>query len=105
MEAAIGFLRWLTQRPQQVYLAKETLNLPVNKRSLAEIPPILAQFADDMKHVIHPNILPVQELPRVIETYTKGIQAIIIGVKTPEEVAQEVQVVKERELAKARGKR
>jgi len=99
-EEAIKFLRWLTQQPQQVYLAKKTLNLPANKESLGEIAPILAQFADDMDRVTHPNILPVQELPFVIEAFTKGIQAIIIGAMTPEEVAEEVQAVKVREMGK-----
>jgi len=103
-EEAIKFLRWLTQQPQQVYLAKKTLNLPANKESLTEIPPILAQFADDMDRVTHPNILPVQELPLVIEAFTKGIQAIIIGAMTPEEVAGEVQAVKVREMGRKVGK-
>ena len=97
-------MRWLTQQPQQVYLAKKTLNLPANKESLTEIPPILAQFADDMDRVTHPNILPVQELPLVIEAFTKGIQAIIIGAMTPEEVAGEVQAVKVREMGRKVGK-
>ena len=93
---AVDFLKWLTAKEQQVFLAKETLNLPSNKDSLADIPEILAQFADDMNNVTHPNVLPVQENPKVIEAFTKGIQAIIIGVKTPEEIAYDVQAVKER---------
>jgi ABC-type glycerol-3-phosphate transport system substrate-binding protein len=97
---AVEFLRWLTQTPQQVFLANETLNLPSNREAIKDIPPILAQFADDMDATTHPNTLPAQEYPRVIETLDKGIQAIIIGVKTPLEVAQEVQAIKEREMAK-----
>ncbi len=95
-QEAINFLRWLTEREQQIFLSKKTLNLPSNKESLANIPGILAQFADDMDYVTHPNILPVQESPRVLEAFTKGIQAIIIGVKTPEQIADEVSKVKER---------
>ena len=34
----------------------------------------------------------------VVEAFDKGLQAIIIGEKTPEEIAQEVQRIKERQL-------
>src|SRR3989338_2901308 len=95
-EEAVAFLKWLTERDQQVFLSEKTLNLPSNRESLANIPSILAQFADDMDNVTHPNVLPVQENPRVLEALTKGIQAIIIGVKTPEQIADDVQKVKER---------
>ena len=96
-EEAIGFLRWLTDKKQQVFLAKSTQNLPSNKYSLAEIPPILAEFADDMDRTTHPSILPVAEFPRVIESFNKGIQSIITGEKTPEQIAKEVQKVKDKE--------
>ena len=43
---------------------------------------------------------PYQEYPKVIETFTKGIQSIIIGEKTAVELASQVQKVKEDELAK-----
>ncbi len=95
---AIEFLRWLTDKEQQVFLAKSTQNLPSNKHSLTEIPPILAEFADDMDRTTHPSVLPVAEFPRVIESFDKGIQSIITGEKTPEQVAKEVQKVKEREM-------
>lgn len=97
-EAAIGFLRWLTKRPQQEFLAKETNNLPSNRYSLTNIPQILSQFADDMERTTHPDVLPVNEYSQVIEFFDKGIQSIIIGEETPEEVARKVQEVKERRL-------
>ena len=103
-EEAVNFLKWLTEREQQIYLAEQTLNLPSNKESLANIPRILADFADDMDNVTHPNILPVQESPRVLEAFAKGIQAVIIGVKTPEEIANEIQAVKERAMKKEAAK-
>ena len=97
-EEAMEFLRWLTAKKQQVFLAKNTQNLPSNKYSLAEIPPILAEFADDMDRTTHPSILPVAEFPRVTESLDKGIQSIITGEKTPEQVAKEAQKVKDREM-------
>lgn len=102
IDKVVNFLRWFTAKGQQAYLANKTRNLPSNKDSLGEIPQVLAQFVDDMDSVTHPNNLNVSEFPKVIEARDKGIQSIIIGEKTPEEVALEVQAVKIRELQKAR---
>jgi ABC-type glycerol-3-phosphate transport system substrate-binding protein len=55
-----------------------------------------------MELTTHPNIWGVSEFPAVIEVIDKGIQSIIIKEKTPEQVAKEVQKIKERELAKKR---
>lgn len=98
-QEAVAFLKWLTAKDQQIYLATETNNLPSNKKSLVNIPEILKQFADDMDSATHPNVLPVNEYSQVIEFFTKGIQSIIIGESTPEEVARRVQEVKERRMA------
>jgi len=97
---AIEFLKWLTDTEQQIFLARETNNLPANKYSLKDIPEVLSQFADDMDNTTHPSVWDVAEFPVVIETLDKGIQSIIIGEKTPQELAEEVQAIKERELAK-----
>ena len=101
-EEAIKFLRWLTERDQQAYLAEATNNLPANKESLNKIPEVLANFARGMDSATHPNVWGVSEFSPVIEALDKGIQSIIIGEKTPEQIAQEVQKIKERELAKKR---
>ena len=61
---------------------------------------VLSQFAGAMDNTTHPSIWGVSEFPLVIETFDKGIQSIIIGEKTPEQLAREVQAVKEREMAK-----
>lgn len=97
---AIDFLKWLTETEQQIFLAKETQGLPSNKYSLKDIPMVLSQFADDMDNTTHPSIWGVAEFPQVIETFDRGLQSIIIGEKTPEELAREVQAVKEREMVK-----
>lgn len=96
--AAIEFLKWLTDREQQVFLAKATNNLPANKDAVSGIPEQLSQFTKDMENTTHPSIWGVTEFPIVTETLDKGIQAIIIGEKTPVQVASEVQKIKEREL-------
>lgn len=101
-EAVVEFLKWLTDKDQQAYLAEKTRNLPANKESLSKISEILAQFADDMDATTHPNIWGVSEFPAVIEAFDKGIQSIVIGEKTPEQLAAEVQKIKEREMAKKR---
>ncbi len=100
-EEAVKFLKWLTERDQQAYLAENTSNPPANKYVLNRVSPILAQFADDMEHATHPNAWDVSESPQVLETFNKGIQSIIIGEKSPEQVAQETQKIKEKEMAKS----
>ena len=90
----------MTAAPQQALLSEQTVNLPSNKNSLKEISPVLSEFADDMDNAVHPNTYPVHEIPVVTETFDKGIQSIIIGEKTPEQIAQEVQRIKEKALAK-----
>jgi len=101
-EEAVKFLRWLTEAPQQAYLAEATNNLPANKESSNLVPDVTASFAKAMDYATHPNVWGVSEFSPVIEAFDKGIQSIIIGEKTPEQVAAEVQKIKERELAKKR---
>jgi ABC-type glycerol-3-phosphate transport system substrate-binding protein len=101
-EEVVKFLKWLTDKDQQAYLAEATHNLPANKYSVTKISDILASFAKGMDYATHPNIWGVSEFSPVIEAFDKGIQSIIIGEKTPEQVAQDVQAIKERELAKKR---
>lgn len=99
---AIDFLKWLTAKDQQIFLAKATQNLPSNRQAAADIPPILSQFASAMDYSTHPSIWKYNEDSSVIEAFDKGIQSIIIGEKTPRQVAQEVQGVKEKALAKSK---
>jgi raffinose/stachyose/melibiose transport system substrate-binding protein len=103
-EETIKFLEWLTEREQQTYLSEATNNLPANKECLNAIPGPLAQFADDIDLTTHPNTWDVSEFPAVTEAFNKGIQRIILGEKTPEQIGREVQEVKERELAKKKTK-
>lgn len=99
-DKAIAFLKWLTAKEQQAILAQDTNNLPSNKEALKAISPVLEQFAKGMDQSTHPTIWPLNEDPLVIEAFDKGIQAIIIGEKTPEQVAQDVQTVKDRQMAR-----
>jgi maltose-binding protein MalE len=103
-EEAVKFLIWLTDQNQQAYLAQATNNLPANKNSLSKIHEILVQFARGMDYAIHPNAWEVSEFPLVIEAFDRGIQSIIIGEKTPEQVAAEVQKIKDRQLLKESAK-
>ena len=98
-DKAIAFLKWLTAKEQQVVLAQETNNLPSNKEALSGVSPVLGEFAKGMDQSTHPNIWPLNEDPSVSEAFDKGIQDIIIGEKTPQQVAQDVQTVKDRQSA------
>jgi maltose-binding protein MalE len=99
-EEAVKFLRWLTEVKQQAFLAEATNNLPANKNCAAKTPEILANFVKNLDCATHPNAWMVSESSLVTEALDKGIQAIIIGKKTPQEVAASVQKIKEREMAK-----
>lgn len=101
-DKVVAFLKWLTEKDQQVYLAKETKNLPAIPDAIGNIPPVLGQFADDMESTIHPSRFPIAEYGPVIESFDKGIQSILIGEKTPQQVAEEVQRMKVSETAKAK---
>ena len=89
-------------KDQQAFLARETRNLPSNREALSSISAILSEFASVMDFTTHPTIWPYNENPLVTEKFDKGIQSIIIGEKSPEEIAREVQEIKERELKKAK---
>jgi ABC-type glycerol-3-phosphate transport system substrate-binding protein len=101
-EEAVKFLRWLSDTAQQAYLAEATNNLPANKDAAARIPAILGSFAKGMEQATHPNLWGVAEFSVVLEAFDRGLQSIIIGEKPPEQVAVEVQRIKERELARKR---
>ncbi len=103
-DKAIAFLKWLTARQQQVSLSRETNTLPSNKEAmppvLAFVDPVLGEFFKGMEHTTHPTIWPLNEDPLVMEVFDRGIQAIIIGEKTPAQAARDVQRVKDRQMAK-----
>ncbi len=94
---AIDFLKWITAKKQQIFLVKTTNNLPSNKYTFEEgNKGILQEFADDMDKMFHPLTLKYYEKPKVLEFMGKGIQGIILGEKTPEQLAKELQTLKEK---------
>ena len=101
-DKAVAFLKWLTAKEQQAFLAEETKNLPANREALASISPVLSEFASAMDYTTHPTVWSYNESPLVIEALDKGIQSIIIGEKTPPQVAKEGSAGQERELEKAK---
>lgn len=98
---AIAFLRWLSDCKQQDYLARTTRNLPANRSCARNVVGPLGEFCKGMDDVVHPRLLPLEEYPLVTEAFDKGLQSIIIGESTPQEVAARVQAAKEREMKKA----
>ena len=99
-DKAVAFLKWLTAAPQQAYLAEQTNNLPANREAGARVPKILGDFARAMENSTHPRVWVLNEDPLVVEAFDKGIQAIMIGDKTPEQAAQDIQAVKARQMGK-----
>ena len=103
-DEVVKFLKWLTERTQAVMLSEATNNLTANKQAAGKISPVLANFSKGMEYATHPNVWGVSEFPAVIEALDKGIQSIILGEKSPEQVAANVQQTKERELAKRKAR-
>ncbi len=96
-DQATQFLKWLTGLEQEAYLTKETANIPANRQSRASLSPALAAFANQMDATTHPSQWPLTESPIVTEALDKGIQSILIGEKTAEQVGAEVEALKQRQ--------
>jgi len=97
---AIAFLKWLTAKEQQVFLAEQTKNLPANRNAMTSLPPALSAFAATMDLTTHPTVWEVIEDPLVTEVFVKGIQSIIIGERAPDQVAAQVNKAKHRQMHK-----
>ncbi|MFH1505020.1 MAG: extracellular solute-binding protein [Candidatus Omnitrophota bacterium] len=91
---AVQFLKWLTGKNQQEFLAVKTNNLPSIKNCEQGLSQTLKSLTNDLNILTHPNIWPYNEDSRVTEVLIKGLQQIVMGIKTPEEVAAEIQEVK-----------
>ncbi len=101
-DKAVAFLKWLTAKEQQAFLSEQTNNLPSNRAASASLTKILGDFAKAMEDSTHPTIWALNEDPVVVEAFDKGIQSIIIGEKTPQQVAEQVRRVKARQLEKVK---
>lgn len=91
-DKAAAFLRWLTDKEQQAFLAQETRNIPSNRDAGADLSPVLKELAKNVDNTADP--LPTMENWQVTNALDIGLQAIIIGEKTPEQIAGEVQNLK-----------
>ena len=98
-QKAIDFLRWLTQKGPQAELAKETLNIPSNKDVAEDLPPVLKVFSENIKNTFEQ--LPAIEAWQVNNYINMKLQSVIIGERTPEQAAKEVQGEKERQTKDA----
>ena len=97
-DKAIAFLKWFTQKDQQAFLAKETLNIPSNKEAGQDLPDILKTFSESVNRTF--DALPVLEAWQVTNYININLQSVIIGEKTPEMAVKEVQAEKVRQTKK-----
>ena len=95
-EKAVDFLEWLSAKKQQTFLAKETNNLPAIKGIEEELPPMLKSLLGALENLTHPDIWPKNEDSRVIEIMNRSLQQIVMGLKTPQEAARQIQRKKEK---------
>jgi ABC-type glycerol-3-phosphate transport system substrate-binding protein len=84
---AVKFLQWLTEPLQQAVYAKSSFNLPANRAVAGKIPMThnLTAFAKHMKHII-PTLKDSMSVA-VNTTMDKGMQRILGGQDTPQNVA------------------
>jgi ABC-type glycerol-3-phosphate transport system substrate-binding protein len=97
--AAVEFLKWFTSKEASSYLLTTTKNLPASKEVGDDVPAFLKQFSNLIENSFNPNGMAVTEDPKVQEVLNKGIQSILIGEKTPKQVAAEIQKAKEKASA------
>ena len=95
-DKAIAFLKWFTQKEQQAYLAKETLNIPSNKESAEDLPEILQEFSKSITRTF--ENLPKLEAWQVTNYININLQSVIIGEKDPAKAVKEVQEEKLRQM-------
>lgn len=95
---AIDFLKWITQKDQQIFLIQHTHNLPAIKGCEDKLEGDLVKFLKNLEYATHPRLWPINENPRVIEAINTGVQKILVGEAESEEVAQEVEEVKKATL-------
>jgi len=92
-EAAVKFLQWLTAPQQQARYAKESLNLPASSSvtKTVKLEGGIGQFADDVNRIIPPVL---KSRGGDVDTQIiRGIQAILLKEKTPQQVLDEVNKV------------
>lgn len=89
-DATVKFLQWLTAPQQQARYAKESLNLPASASvsKTVKLEGGIGQFADDVNRIIPPVLKP--RGGDVDTQIIRGIQAIILKQKTPQQVVNEV---------------
>lgn len=89
-QEAVKFLQWITDAEQQGKYAIESMNLPASK-AVAEKVNLeggIGDFADDVGRII--PIIGLKGRPGDVDTYIiRGIQAIVLKQKTPEQVVKE----------------
>ncbi|MEI8218976.1 MAG: hypothetical protein WCG51_08025, partial [Elusimicrobiota bacterium] len=94
-DKAIAFLKWMTAKEQQIQLAQETKNIPSNQEAAGGLSDILKIFAQNIKNTF--ESLPVSESWQVNNVINTDMQAIIIGEKTIDQAAAEIQAEKMRQ--------
>ncbi len=93
---AIKFLKWFTEKEQQLFLMEKTNNLPAIKGCEDRMPERIKKLTLNLTSLTHPDTWPDNEDSRVIEVIDRGLQQIVMGLKKAQEVAREVQEKKDK---------
>lgn len=94
-DAAVDFLKWMTEPEQQRVYSEASFNIPANQQVVDELDlsPNIAVFAEGAEFLTPPATSGMQGA--VVTTMTAGLQLIIAGTDTPEAVAARMQTALE----------
>lgn len=93
-EAALDFLKWLTEVPQQKKYAETSFNIPANNKAAVEISdPNIKAFSDAME-MVYPSSNHSMT-GHVQTTMDKGLQDVVAGNTTAAEVAGKMQLAQD----------
>lgn len=93
-EEAVKFLQWLTDKDAQSKYAQTSFNLPAIKGAAdpTKLSSVLANFSAHMGDIA-PTLSATMQ-PQVETAMVKGIQNILLGKATPEQVAKEMEAAR-----------
>lgn len=90
LQASIQFLKFLTNKENQIAYANESSNIPANTLALdeSELNPLLVQFYDGMQY-LQPSAIGLK--PKAMEdNYSKAVQAVAVGESTAADVVAQL---------------
>lgn len=93
-EQALDFARWLTDEEQQIEYSAQSYNLPASQQVGADLDNQQVKEFAEGNELLQPPLRVVAP-PSVSTTLNKGLQRMIAGQETPEELAAKLETARE----------